>query len=117
MLPACFVLKLAKKMPMCLELIRRIQKVTELECTDISAPQSLLSLIVQHATDKQLDCQNNRGLAVVSIFIHFLNLNNYSSSVSSVFFCRMYKNGIFYTFFLYQNSPTCFCIPIHKLKR
>jgi mediator of RNA polymerase II transcription subunit 1 len=66
MLPACFVLKLAKKMPMCLELILRIQKVTDLECTDISTPYPLLSMIVQHASDKQLDCQNNRGLPVVS---------------------------------------------------
>lgn len=67
MLPACFVLKLAKKMPMCLELIRRIQKVTDLQCTDVSAPYPLLSLIVQQTSNKQLDCQNNKGLPVVSI--------------------------------------------------
>ncbi|OAD52651.1 Mediator of RNA polymerase II transcription subunit 1 [Eufriesea mexicana] len=63
-LPACFVLKLAKKMPMCMELVRRIQKVTELECGDISAPHPLLSLIVQHASKGQLDCRNNRRLYV-----------------------------------------------------
>ncbi|XP_033334430.2 mediator complex subunit 1 isoform X2 [Megalopta genalis] len=63
-LPACFVLKLVKKMPMCMELLRRIQKVTELECGDISAPHPLLSLIIQHASDGQLDCRNNRGLYV-----------------------------------------------------
>ncbi|PBC27227.1 Mediator of RNA polymerase II transcription subunit [Apis cerana cerana] len=63
-LPACFVLKLAKKMPMCMELVRRIQKVTELECGDISAPHPLLSLIIQHASEGQLDCRNNRGLYV-----------------------------------------------------
>ncbi|KOX68963.1 Mediator of RNA polymerase II transcription subunit 1 [Melipona quadrifasciata] len=61
-LPACFVLKLAKKMPMCMELVRRIQKVTELECGDISAPHPLLSLIIQYASEGQLDCRNNRGL-------------------------------------------------------
>lgn len=66
MLPACFVLKLGKKMPICMELIKRIQKVTELECGDISAPHPLLSLIIQHASDGQLDCRNNRGLYVVS---------------------------------------------------
>ncbi|XP_034948266.1 mediator of RNA polymerase II transcription subunit 1 [Chelonus insularis] len=64
MLPACFVLKLAKKMPMCLELVHRIQKVTEMECVDVSAPQPILSLIVQHASGGQLDCRNNRGLYV-----------------------------------------------------
>lgn len=68
MLPACFVLKLAKKMPMCLELIRLIQLHTELECTDVSAPSPLISMIVQHASDKQLDCKNNRGLSVVRYF-------------------------------------------------
>lgn len=67
MLPACFVLKLSKKMPMCMELVRLIQKVTELECTDVSSPQPLLSLIVQHASDGQLDSRNNKGLYVVSI--------------------------------------------------
>ncbi|XP_012282760.1 mediator of RNA polymerase II transcription subunit 1 [Orussus abietinus] len=64
MLPACFVLKLARKMPMCLELVRRIQKVTEMECGDVSTPHPLLSLIVQHASEGQLDCHNNRGLYV-----------------------------------------------------
>lgn len=52
-------------MPMCMELVRRIQKVTELECGDISAPHPLLSLIIQHASEGQLDCRNNRGLYVV----------------------------------------------------
>lgn len=51
---------------MCLELVRRIQKVTELECGDISTPHPLLSLVVQHTSDGQLDCHNNRGLFVVS---------------------------------------------------
>ncbi|KAI4487733.1 hypothetical protein M0802_011879 [Mischocyttarus mexicanus] len=64
MLPACFVLKLTKKMPMCMELVKRIQKVTELECADVSSPHSLLSLIVQHASDGSLDGRNNRGLYV-----------------------------------------------------
>ncbi|XP_012531022.2 mediator of RNA polymerase II transcription subunit 1 [Monomorium pharaonis] len=64
MLPACFVLKLGKKMPICMELVKRIQKVTELECGDISAPHPMLSLIIQHASDGQLDCRNNRGLYV-----------------------------------------------------
>jgi len=66
MLPACFVLKLGKKMPICMELVKRIQKITELECGDISAPHPLLSLIIQHASDGQLDCRNIRGLYVVS---------------------------------------------------
>ncbi|XP_011866719.1 PREDICTED: mediator of RNA polymerase II transcription subunit 1 [Vollenhovia emeryi] len=64
MLPACFVLKLGKKMPICMELVKRIQKVTELECGDISAPHPLLSLIIQHASDGQLDCRSNKGLYV-----------------------------------------------------
>ena len=88
MLPACFVLKLTKKMPICMELIRRIQKVTDLECTDISTPSPLLSMIVQHASDKQLDCRNNRGLTVVSIFLIFVaNVLNKISIKSCQIFC------------------------------
>lgn len=51
-----------------MELVRKIQKVTELECGDISASHSMLSLIIQHASDGQLDCHNNRGLHVVRSF-------------------------------------------------
>lgn len=71
MLPACFVLKLAKKMPMCMELVREIQKLTELECGDISKPHPLLSLIVQHSSEGQLDCRHNKGLYVVSFLDTF----------------------------------------------
>ena len=78
MLPACFVLKLDKKMPMCMELVHRIQKVTELECADISAPHPLLSLIVQHSSDGQLDSRNNRGLYVVRYSLIFISFT-YSS--------------------------------------
>lgn len=49
-----------------MELIKKIQKVTELECGDISAPHPLLSLIIQYASDGQLDSRNNKGLYVVS---------------------------------------------------
>lgn len=66
MLPACFVLKLGKKMPICMELVKKIQKVTELEWSDTSPSSPMLSLIIQHASDGQLDCRNNRGLYVVS---------------------------------------------------
>lgn len=76
MLPACFVLKLGKKMPICMELVKRIQKVTELECGDISAPHPLLSLIIQHVSDGQLDCRNNKGLYVVNDKILKMSLYN-----------------------------------------
>ncbi|XP_021921531.1 mediator of RNA polymerase II transcription subunit 1 isoform X2 [Zootermopsis nevadensis] len=63
-LPACFVLRLNNPMPMCLNLVRRIQQVTEMECGDLSTPHPLLSLVTQHASAGQLDCANNRGLFV-----------------------------------------------------
>lgn len=81
MLPACFVLKLAKKMPMCLELIHLIEAYTELECTDVSAPYPLISMIVQHASDKQLDCKNNKGLTVVSHFFFIVLMNLYNAYI------------------------------------
>lgn len=55
-----------------MELVRRIQKVTELECGDISAPHPLLSLIIQHASEGQLDCRNNRGLYVVCKLVYMI---------------------------------------------
>ena len=60
---------------MSLQVLDKIQEVTELECGDISSRHPLLSMIVQHASNGQLDCQNNRGLYVVSsnflLFISF----------------------------------------------
>lgn len=66
-LPACFVLRLNKPLPMCVSLVRRIQQVTEMECGDLTSTHPLMSLITQHASNGQLDCAQNKGLFVVSI--------------------------------------------------
>ncbi|XP_042868908.1 mediator of RNA polymerase II transcription subunit 1-like isoform X1 [Penaeus japonicus] len=63
-LPACFSLKLRKPMPVSLALIQRINEVTCLDCVDLSNQQSLISLIVQQATDGQFEYNSNRGLFV-----------------------------------------------------
>ncbi|XP_075237789.1 mediator complex subunit 1 [Lycorma delicatula] len=67
-LPACFVLKLSKPMPMCVQLVRKIKQVTEIDCGDVSSAVPLLSLIVQHAnltTSGTIDPVDNKGLFVV----------------------------------------------------
>lgn len=64
-LPACFILRLSKPLPMCLPLVRRIQQVTEIEWSNDLQPHPLMSLITQHASAGQLDCSANRGLFVV----------------------------------------------------
>lgn len=63
-LPACFVLKLNKPLPMCATLVRRIQQITDMECGDLTSTHPLMSLITQHFSDGQLDCAQNKGLFV-----------------------------------------------------
>lgn len=66
-IPACFVLKLNKPMPMCVTLLREIQQLTELEIPELStATHPLLSLIATHASNGKLEAGNNKGLFVVS---------------------------------------------------
>ncbi|XP_018319034.1 mediator of RNA polymerase II transcription subunit 1 [Agrilus planipennis] len=63
-IPACFILKLNKPMPMCVALVKQLQQLTELECADTSVTHPLLSLIVTHHSDGKMDTANNRGLFV-----------------------------------------------------
>ncbi|KAG7170410.1 Mediator of RNA polymerase II transcription subunit 1-like [Homarus americanus] len=53
--------KLHRPMPVS-SLIQRINEVTSLDCADPSNQQSLISLIIQQATDGQSECNSNRGL-------------------------------------------------------
>lgn len=64
LIPACFVLKLNRPMPMCVALLRQIQAITDLEIADCSSTHPLLSLIAKHTSDGKLDSSNNRGLFV-----------------------------------------------------
>lgn len=67
-IPACFVLKLNKPMPMCVTLLREIQQLTELEIPELSSTtHPLLSLIATHASNGKLEGGNNKGLFVVSL--------------------------------------------------
>uniref|UniRef100_A0A8D8LNG0 Mediator of RNA polymerase II transcription subunit 1 n=1 Tax=Cacopsylla melanoneura TaxID=428564 RepID=A0A8D8LNG0_9HEMI len=65
-LPACFVLKLSKPIPMAVSLVKKIQAVTEMECTtsDLSSACPLLSLIIQHGSDKPDESVSNKPLFV-----------------------------------------------------
>ncbi|KAJ8959121.1 hypothetical protein NQ318_022378 [Aromia moschata] len=63
-IPACFVLKLNKPMPMCLSLVRQIQQIHPWTDIDSAPTQPLLNLIVSHASDGKMDSSNNRGLFV-----------------------------------------------------
>lgn len=74
-LPAYFVLKLNKPQPICLELVKRINAIAELECCDTSNPHPLFSLITQHASNGKMDSSLNKGLFVV-IIVYFLCIFN-----------------------------------------
>lgn len=60
------MLKLNQPMPMCLALVKKIQAVTQIQCSDCSSVHPLLSLITQHVSGGKLDCADNRGIFVVS---------------------------------------------------
>ncbi|XP_077516506.1 mediator complex subunit 1 [Amblyomma americanum] len=64
MLPASFVLKLPKPIPMALALVRQIRNVTSIECADTSTAQPLLSLIINQASEGKLTASSDRGLNV-----------------------------------------------------
>lgn len=64
-LPAYFVLKLNKPQPICLELVKHINAISELECCDTSNPHPLFSLITQHVSNGKMDSSLNKGLFVV----------------------------------------------------
>ena len=66
-LPAYFTLKLNKPQPICLELVKQINALSELECCDSSNPHPLFSLITQFASNGKMDSSSNKGLFVVSI--------------------------------------------------
>ncbi|CAH0564837.1 unnamed protein product [Brassicogethes aeneus] len=63
-IPACFVLKLNKPMPMCISLVRKIQQISQWTDIDNQPTQPLLNLIVQHSSDGQMECSNSKGLFV-----------------------------------------------------
>lgn len=66
-IPACFVLRLNKPMPMCVALVRQIQQITELECAELTTTHPLLSLIATHTSDGKLEAGTTRGLFVVCL--------------------------------------------------
>ncbi|XP_044759004.1 mediator of RNA polymerase II transcription subunit 1 isoform X2 [Coccinella septempunctata] len=63
-IPATFVLKLNKPLPMCVALARQLQVVTELEWLDFTNRRPLLDLIVSQCSNGKMRSENNRGLFV-----------------------------------------------------
>ncbi|KRT79682.1 hypothetical protein AMK59_7184, partial [Oryctes borbonicus] len=63
-IPACFVLRLNKPMPMCIALVRQIHQITELECGELTTTHPLLSLIATHSSDGKLEATTTKGLFV-----------------------------------------------------
>jgi len=65
-LPARFVMKLNRPMPMSLAKCREIAQLTEINFFDEASASPLIQLIVKNASNNKLDSANNRGLFVVS---------------------------------------------------
>ena len=65
-LPAQFVMKLNRPIPMLLSKCREIFRITDIDFFDELTSAPLIQLIVKTASDGKLDSANNRGLFVVS---------------------------------------------------
>lgn len=63
MLPASFVLRLSKPMPICITLINQVQQKTEINFGDAGNATPILSLITQHCSDGELQSAT-KGLFV-----------------------------------------------------
>uniref|UniRef100_A0A6P7FZW3 Mediator of RNA polymerase II transcription subunit 1 n=1 Tax=Diabrotica virgifera virgifera TaxID=50390 RepID=A0A6P7FZW3_DIAVI len=63
-IPACFLLKLNKPLPMCLALVRQIQQIYPWTEIDTAPVYPLLNLIVTHCSDNKMNSSNNKGLFV-----------------------------------------------------
>ncbi|KAG5890718.1 hypothetical protein JTB14_026024 [Gonioctena quinquepunctata] len=63
-IPACFMLKLNKPLPMCLSLVRQIQQIHPWADIDSAPVQPLLNLIVAHCSGGKMTSSNNKGLFV-----------------------------------------------------
>ncbi|CAG9858605.1 unnamed protein product [Phyllotreta striolata] len=63
-IPACFLLKLNKPLPLCLSLVRQIQQIYPWTEIDNAPVQPLLNLIVTHCSDEKMNSTNNKGLFV-----------------------------------------------------
>ncbi|CAH1154639.1 unnamed protein product [Phaedon cochleariae] len=62
--PACFMLKLNKPLPMSLSLVRQIQQIHPWTEIDSAPVQPLLNLIVTHCSEGKMTSSNNKGLFV-----------------------------------------------------
>ncbi|XP_057655941.1 mediator of RNA polymerase II transcription subunit 1 [Diorhabda carinulata] len=63
-IPACFLLKLNKPLPMCLSLIRKIQQIYPWTEVDSAPVQPMLNLIVSECSNNKMQSANNKGLFV-----------------------------------------------------
>nr|CAI5854489.1 unnamed protein product [Callosobruchus analis] len=64
LIPACFILKLNRPLPMCLSLVRQIQQLQQWTDIDSVPQQPLLNLIVTHCSEGKIHSANNKGMFV-----------------------------------------------------
>lgn len=63
-IPACFLLKLNKPLPMCLSLVRKIQQIYPWTEIDSAPVQPMLNLVVSECSNNKMHSANNKGLFV-----------------------------------------------------
>lgn len=64
LLPACFVMKLKERMPICDSIIDQIKDITDIEINKREGPLPILSLIKREIFLKHSDCEDDGNIVV-----------------------------------------------------
>lgn len=64
LLPACFVMKLKTRMPICEGLINQMKEITDIEVSKIEGPLPILSLIKREIHKKFIECEEDSSIVV-----------------------------------------------------
>lgn len=66
LLPACFVMKLKERMPVCELLINEMREITDIEVNKCDGPHPILSLIKREIHKKHIECAEDSSIVVSS---------------------------------------------------
>lgn len=66
LLPACFVMKLKERMPVCESLIDEIREITDIDLNKNDGPHPILSLIKREIHKKHIECGEDSSIVVSS---------------------------------------------------
>lgn len=79
LLPACFIMKLKERLPICESLIEQMKEITDIEVNKVEGPFPILSLIKREIHKKFVECDEDSSIVVFNFLLSpFKNLFSYS---------------------------------------